>query len=155
MNLSYREALREKLEDLKRNLKGRDSKRFYHLRSVENFIYHIDKIHSQSEREKMYDLLMTYFEASNQYSHYITIEDSLVLFNKYLKPIGKYYSDNHGFWIFVKPWIIIVWIMIFFISMILFNVDRIVYVFFVLILSIYLCYIAKKFIQKKVYSFLW
>ena len=43
-------------------------KRFYHLRSIQNFIYFFDKLENTQSKEKVYSILMEYLEIVNKKS---------------------------------------------------------------------------------------
>ena len=129
-------------------------KKYYHLNSIENFLFHFNNLNNDN-REIVLQLLIQCF---NYYkTHSIRdIYESLDVFQRYLKPIGKIYELQLGFSIFIKPWLFLLYIIPGYVLVYyLFDNNHIILYFFSLIVLSFIIYFFVKLSNKKLYAFLW
>lgn len=128
-------------------------KKYYHFRSVSNFLLYLDML--TNEKEKYFSL-----EKLNNYFSYIEnneiddVHESLALFNNFLKPIGELFEKRFGFFVMIKPWIMNFWIIVF-LLIFWYIQNTFLFIFFLLILSLFFFYLGFKIKKKKVYAFMW
>ena len=144
-------SLNLRLDEL-RNRIASNKKKYYHLRSISNFIYHINS-QKLIDRKFVLDKLREFmdFLESNQIDD---IHDSLIVFNTFLRPIGELYERDLGFFVMIKPWILNIWVL-FFLLVVSFFDKKIYFLYFFILLSIFAIYMARKIYGRKVYAFMW
>lgn len=130
-----------------------EKRRYYHAKSIRNFIFHYKDLRNLADRERIYYLINSYFEfcSSNVISN---IYDSLKVYNDFIKPIGEYYCDHLGFIVFVKPWIMIFNWCVLLIGCYLADANHLIFQIIFCTGVLYSIYIINKFRQKKVFAFL-
>lgn len=142
----------DKLENIKKEIPN-DKKKYYHFRSVFNFIHHISLLSNVDSQDFVVEKLsgfVNYIESNKIDDVY----DSLKLYNKYIKPIGELYELELGFFIMIKPWILNISIL--FLVILLYLINNIFFsVLSLCLLSIFCFYLGNKVYKKKVYSFMW
>lgn len=138
---------------IKKNL-SHDKQKYYHLKSIDCFLKNFYLIKDYEKKIIVLNSLsscLKYYRENN-----ITdVKKSLEMFNLYLKHVGVIYEEEAGFSIFIKSWLLFLYILVanlliyFFISNILFfTVINLIFLF-------YIFYLAKKFKNNQLYSFLW
>lgn len=133
---------------------GSFNKKFYHLNSIENFIHNFGLIKSDSSRNFILNSLEDYFIYCNGNS--ITeIHKSLEIFNKYLKPVGKIYEKEAGFAIFIKPWLLTLYIVAINFIVYILGSNISASIICNLIILFFIFYLAYKYKEHKLYAFLW
>ena len=144
-------SINSKLENLKYRIQ-KDKKKFYHFRSISNFLYHINDKKLSNQNLVIGNLLelMDFLESNNIDS----IHDSLTVFNRFLKPIGELYEKDLGFFIFMKPWILNIWISILLVFFYMIG-NKIYLTIFLIALFIFFIYWGYKVYKRKVYAFMW
>jgi len=141
-------SIKYKIENLKFKI-PKEKKKYYHFRSIDNFIYHINN-KKLSNKKFVINKLLEFIE----FLEINTIHDSLIIFNNFLKPVGDLYEKNLNFFIMARPWILNIWICI--LGAFFLMLKNNVYVnFFVLVLFLFCIYLAYKVYKKKVYAFMW
>lgn len=147
---------RSEIENKLKELMNREDiiKRFYHLRSIENFIYFLDVIEDTQLKEKVYLILIEYFDVVKnepiQDIHHCT-----KLFDEYIRPIGSVYEENVGFMPMIHAWVIIFWGVLLFVILYMFSLPLVFYYLIGGGLLFYYGYVFKKRLQQKVYGFKW
>lgn len=130
------------------------NKKFYHLKTIENFIYHFNQIKYQKDREFVLSSLsfcLEYYKVNSIKD----INHSLVVFKKYLEPIGTIYQEQVGFSILIKPWILTISILAINLFIYFLNTSLILTLLCNLILLAFVLFLAVKYNNKKLYAFLW
>lgn len=150
--INHKESLEEKLNEVM----GQPfiKRKYYHHRSIENFIHFFNKVSSVQEREKIFFILNEYLDAVKQEP----VEDasaSLDLFNEYIRPIGKIYEEDFDFMPMINLWVICFWIAVAFLAIYTFNLSFIFYLITGIPLLAYYLFVLKKRISKKVYGCMW
>ena len=128
-------------------------KRFYHFRSIQNFISSFDKLGSD-QKQKVYSTLIEYLQKIKQEP----IEDmhqSTTLFDEYIRPVGNLYEKNLGFMPMMSVWVICFWVIVLFGIMFIFRLSIIFYCVIGILLASYYIYLLKKRTEKKVYGLKW
>jgi hypothetical protein len=146
--------IEEDLNRLKEDLDG-SNKKYYHLKSITNFLYHFHSLEDKNSKEEVLILLTNLFNYYKEHS-IRDIQESLTVFQKYLKPIGEIYEQQLGFFVFIAPWLLFLYIMIGYgVVFLLLNNNFIAVTIFLLVVIIILFYLGIKYYQRKLYSFLW
>ena len=129
-------------------------KRFYHLRSIQNFIHFFDELENIQLKEKVYSILIEYLEVVKK-EPVEDIQHSTALFDEYIRPVGNLYEKTLGFMPMISSWVIIFWCICLFGVVYIFNLSVIFYYIIGLFLSSYYFYILKKRAENKVYGLKW
>lgn len=146
--------IRQEIRALKNTLDSSDRK-YYHLHSIENFLYHFNALTDNESKEYIQELLSNCIEYYNYHSIPNAIE-SLDIFQKFLKPAGKIYERQLNFFILIKSWLLTLYILVgYLIVFLLFNNNRIATLIFLFIVLIFIVFLGVKFSQRKLYAFLW
>ena len=127
--------------------------RFYHFRSIQNFILSFDKLDSK-EKEKVYFNLMEYLDVVKK-DPITNMHQCADLFTEYIRPVGSLYENSYGFMPNISWWIIIFWAIFSFGILYVFNLSIIFYIIIGVFFISYYIYILKKRIEKKVYGLGW
>ncbi len=77
--------------------------RYFHLKSVNNFIYHLDEVQPKQDQLWIYYSLKDYLEDAAKGNKYISRNLGAQLFHTYLEKIAAYYSSRHGFSLVISP----------------------------------------------------
>lgn len=128
--------------------------RFYHFRSIQNFIYFFDDLESSQLKEETYLILIEYLVlVKNE-----PIEDihkCTTLFDQYIKPVGSLYESVFGFMPAISSWVLIFWGIFLFGVLYMFNLSITFYYIIGILLSGYYFYFLNKKLGKKVYGLKW
>jgi hypothetical protein len=146
--------MREEISLLTKNLPS-SYKKYYHLKSIENFLYNFDKLSDEESKQYVKDLLA---ECIDYYQcHSISnVFESLDIFQKYLKPVGQVYERQLNFSITIKPWLFTLYVLIGFLFVYLvFDNNPVAIIIFLLIMLSFVIYFGLKFSKHKLYAFLW
>jgi hypothetical protein len=128
--------------------------KYYHYRSVNNFIFHLNNIKNETDKEKIYLLI-------NEYLDIIKNEPNpdrnvaINFFENYVRPVGKYYEDDFNFVPMFSLWIASFWIITFLFIEYIFNLPFVVMFMTGFLIFIYYIYILVKRMNNKVYGFMW
>ncbi len=94
--------------------------KYVHPKTVNNFIFHLDKFSYEAEKQKVYDRLTKYFDYLNN----ARVEDAITsqsAFIEYIQPLTNIYSDYLDFHMAVKPWIMILFTFVIALCLYYFN----------------------------------
>ena len=80
----------------------RKSKKYFHLRSVQNFVHHFEKISNENDKLWILKNLNNYLESCESYINSIDRNISKDLYLKYLDKIGDYYRENLNFTLYTS-----------------------------------------------------
>ena len=128
-------------------------KRFYHFRSMQNFISSFDKLGSD-QKQKVYSILIEYLQRIKQ-EPIQDMHQSTTLFDEYIRPVGNLYERTLGFMPMISSWVIIFWAIVLFSFLYVFNLSIIFYAAIGIFLSSYYIYVLIKKTEKKVYGLKW
>ena len=129
-------------------------KRFYHFRSIQNFIHFFDDLESVQLKEKVYSTLMEYLDIVNK-EPIEDIHQCTELFDQYIRSIGNLYERAFGFAPVLSLWVFVFWSIVLFSVLYIFNLSIILYFIIGIIVLCYYFYLLKKKRDKKVYGFKW
>ena len=82
--------------------------KYIHSKTVDNLLYHTDSFSLNHHKDQVHLALSKYFDTI-EVNYVNNISTSLELFNKYIRPLTKLFSDLKGFHLTVKFWIISSW----------------------------------------------
>lgn len=92
------------IEELKETVKIVFSKipiqqwRFFHIKSLENFVYYLPKIKSRTEKEEIIQAINNYLSViDNGFEEQIDMSLGKELFEMYLYPVARKYEWRQGF----------------------------------------------------------
>ena len=128
-------------------------KRFYHFRSIQNFILSFDNLDC-NQKEKVYLILIEYLDVVKK-DPITDLHQCADLFNEYIRPVGQLYENNVDFMPNISSWIIIFWAIVLFGILYMFNLSIVFYLIIGIFLSSYYIYVLKKRKEKKVYGLEW
>jgi hypothetical protein len=77
-------------------------KRYFHINSVENLIFHFEDIKSENDKEWVYAGLLEYLKECAENSTSIDRTASKYLFYEYIDKIADYYQNHLGFVTFLN-----------------------------------------------------
>jgi hypothetical protein len=119
-------ALYNNFEQIKNSIPPSKLK-YVHSKTVDNFIFHLEKFSYQAEKQKVYDGLTKYFDYLNN----VRVEDaktSQSAFIEYIHPLTNIYSDYLDFHLAIKPWIMILYAFVIASCLYLFNAPILAYI---------------------------
>jgi hypothetical protein len=152
IRMNDKQIIQSKLDELKNQIDIQ--KRFYHFRSIQNFIYFFDKLKSSERKEKAFFTLNEYLDIVKS-EPIEDINQCIFLYTKYIKPIGSLYEDEFNFMPAISFRTVLFLVIIFYGVFYLFNLPVVFYVFIGIILFGYYFYFLKKKLQKRVYGLKW
>ena len=79
------------------NSVGYNDKKYFHIQTIENIIYHFENIKSENDKDWVYKILVTYFEKCSKIKTSIDRNISKNIFDEYIDKITDYYYSNLGF----------------------------------------------------------
>lgn len=146
-------CLLKEYEDMLSRLKD-NYKKYYHVNSVRNFIWHYDEISDLAAKRKIYDILISFFcEAKSKKVDDVYLSNDL--FKNHLSVIGEYYEDNLKFVVYPKIWILTVWSLFVLLILLIVRLPNWVFLIYFTGLLIYITFLIRKIYEKRVYTFLW
>lgn len=84
--------------------------RLYHTNTVQNFIRSVEVFSDSATREFIFRRLEAYVEFISK-NVIVSDKESLSIFNQFLNPLAEHYRLQAGFRIYVKPGIVIVFLL--------------------------------------------
>ena len=150
--MNDKQIIQSKLDQLKDQIDIQ--KRFYHFRSIQNFIYYFDKLGNCERKEKVSFILNKYLDIVKN-EPIEDINQCTLLFDEYIRPVGSLYESALNFMPTVSFRTVMILVIIFYGFFYLFNLPVGFYVFIGIILFGYYFYFLKKKIQKRVYGLKW
>ena len=69
-------------------------RKYFHLKTIENLIFHFDDIRSESDKKWVYETLDEYFQKCSNLSTSIDRQISKKLFFEFLDKVTDYYHSN-------------------------------------------------------------
>ena len=130
-----------------------NKKKYYHYRSIDNFLFYLDQIENKDEKEKIFSILYEYLEILK--TTIIDRGESITLFNKYIRPVGKFYEKSFHFMPVFGVLAAGFWILLFSLIQYMFKLTPLFYLFTVLPILLYYLYCLRKTLDKKVYGLMW
>ena len=79
------------------NSVGVTERKYFHVKTTENMIFHFDRIRTENDKKWVYETLVEYFKKCSEYTPSIDRGTSKSLFFEYLDKITDYYHNNLGF----------------------------------------------------------
>src|ERR1700733_15141081 len=76
---------------------GPNDRRYFHVKTIENLIFHFDEIKTENDKNWVHETLIDYFKICSKYVPSINRNTSKNLFNEYLDNLTDYYYNNLGF----------------------------------------------------------
>jgi hypothetical protein len=148
-----KEHLQRLLSELSNSLEI-NGKRYFHIRTVENLIFHFEEIKTENDRTWVYEVLVEYFHKCSQLVPSIDRSLSKDLFNEYIDKITDYYHSNLGFVMLINRSIVyLFYLIILILCFIYFNIYVLLVVLSLCLLQIIKAY--KKYKERKVYGLFW
>jgi hypothetical protein len=96
------------------NLVQKEKRMYFHLNSLNNFIYHFNEITNFEDREWVFKRIINYIDEALRLTHLINLDSSKTIYKTYLEKIAKYYENYLGFTMHVYLWIITIMYLIVF-----------------------------------------
>lgn len=144
--------LENKLNDVMHSCTG--NLKYYHYRTIKNYIYYLDKFYTEENREKI-------FEQINEYLDVLKNEPNpdrkaaIEYFNKYVKPISIYYAESFSFVSMIDFRIALFYMFGLFLLERFLQFSNIAIIISMSLIGVYLLFIFYKKMKKKVYGFMW
>ena len=146
-------ALQNRFKDIK-DFYSNENYKYIHFKTIDNFLAHSDIFLMKHHKQEIYSTLTEYFDiiSSRQIDN---INESLELFNKFIRPLTNLFSDLRGFHLASKLWIMILWALPFFI--LLYFLKASIYFYVGLVALIFLLAIRQLYFkrQKRTYGFMY
>jgi hypothetical protein len=132
----------------------KSNQRFYHVNSAENFINSLSLFMDAALQEQIFIQLQEYVHFIRN-NVILNTGESLAIFNKFLRPLSKYYEIGLDFTLHIK---LSIFIMIFlFLAITLYIIG--LSFFFIMAILVLACFLYfrnyKKSRQGKAYAFMW
>ena len=135
-------------------LKKNKEERFYHYRSLQNFIHFFDDLGSIQLKKQVYSILIEYLEIVKS-EPIEDIHQCTTLFDEYIRPVGHLYEKSLGFMPIMSFWVMAFWFIFLFGIIYVFNLPIISYYIIGILFLGYYFYCLKKRMDKKVYGLKW
>ena len=129
-------------------------KRFYHFRSIQNFLYYFDDIESGQLKEKVYSILIEYLDLVKS-EPIEDIHQCIILFDEYIRPVGTLYENAFKFMPVISLWVLIFWAIVLSAILYMFNLSMGFYFVIGILFFGYFFYFLKKKWGKRVYGLKW
>jgi hypothetical protein len=130
----------------------RGYRKYYCLKSIKNFLYHFDEVKDKQFQKDILELLNGYLQEVD-HSPIYNMLDGTELCNKYIYPVGKIYERFYNFMPYIRKSSIIYLASFFIVTIYIFNLPLISYVFVSACFLGYYSYIMIKARQKRTYGF--
>ena len=131
-----------------------NEKKYFHLKTIENLIFHFEGIKTENDKNWVYETLVEYFEKCSENGPSIDRDTSMNLFNEYLDKITDYYHNNLGFAVLMNRVVVYsVYFLILSLCYYFFNFYVVIAVASVFVIQIIRAF--KKYKEKKVYGLFW
>lgn len=128
-----------------------DNHKYFHLQTVHNLIFHLDKVKFEEDKLWIYATLNNYLTECSNYINILDRKKSNELFNEYLDKITDYYSKHLGFRMIISRIISIGFYSL--LSIIFFFVFSIWIAFIPILIYMFQAYtLNKKIVENKVYG---
>jgi len=131
-----------------------EKNRFYHLKSISNFIEHFDEISDEKSKNNVLELLYNYINHI-AYNNVNSNKECQRLFYEYINPIGMVYKKYCDFSYFIRPQSIFFYQIIFNLLIFLIKLELTVIVIINLAITGLIFFMYKKGKSTKVYSVNW
>jgi hypothetical protein len=145
------EVLEEMLENIR---KSGDAKRlkYFHLGTIDNFIYHFESIKHRKQREFILEKLHEYLTLI-QSVEFVDTAKGQAIFHEYIYPISDVYNRYAGFFILpgngmVSALCIVVFVLLYFLEL-----SRWINLSVTIFLFLYITFLFIKKKQRKVYGY--
>jgi len=142
--------LDSKYDDLRKRLTGLES-RYFHLNTVDNFIFHFNAIEPEEDRVWAYTKLCKFFEVCNNYIDNIDRKRGAELFRTYLSKVAMLYREKLGFALLIDKFYLITFYFIIFLIL-YFTTSVWISLISVLLFLIHYFHNFSKYRQKKLYD---
>lgn len=141
------------LDELSNSITATD-RRYFHLQTIENLIFHFDEIKTENDKNWVYNGLVIYFNKCAELAPSIDRETSMNMYYDYIDNITDYYYKNLGFSLLTNRSIVyLIYFIVLLLCLIFFNyyVVLLAASFFVFRIIV----LFKKYKDRKVYSLWW
>ncbi|MBX2924513.1 MAG: hypothetical protein KF746_20095 [Chitinophagaceae bacterium] len=147
---------KNKLLELLTEIKSTNAdNRYFHLRSVENFLIHLDSFKDRTKKKRIIKYLgeyLTIIKSIGEKEEIITADCSRDLFHKYIYPVANLYSIYARFVHYPKFYVIVIWFGFFSLFIYLLGLSISFQATLVGLFIIYYLFIQHKKIKKCVYG---
>ena len=145
-------ALQNRFNEIK-NFYPPKTIKYIHVRTVDNILAHANSFFMKHNKQEIFKALTEYLDiiGSKQIDN---ITDSLVLYDKYIRPLTNLFSDLRDFHMALPVWIMTLWLVPFYI--LLYFLKASIY-FFVGLAALFILLVARQVYytrQKKTYGFM-
>jgi len=141
------------LDELSNSITATD-RRYFHLQTIENLIFHFDEIKTENDKNWVYNGLVIYFNKCAELVPSIDRETSRNMYYDYIDNITDYYYKNLGFSLLTNRSIVyLIYFIVLVLCFIFFNYYVVLFAasFFVFRIIV----LFKKYKDRKVYSLWW
>jgi len=145
-----KKELKSKYDDLRKRLTSPES-RFFHLNTLDNFIFHFDEIKPEEDRVWVYKNLWMFFEACDEYIDNIDRKKGSQLFSTYLFKVAMLYRKKLHFALLIDKTYLIPFYLTFFIIL-YFTTSFWISLVPILIFFVHYFYNFSKYRQKRLYG---
>lgn len=128
--------------------------KFYHINTVRNFINSVSEFSDSTTQEFVFRRLEEYVEFVKD-NIVVSDKDSLSVFNQFLNPLGEHYRLQAGFRIYVKPGIIIVFLLPLLVITYFIGLSIWIYVLILIAFLMWYVPLLNKAKSGKAYAYLW
>ena len=133
---------------------GSREKKYFHLNTIENLIFHFTEIKTENDKNWVYETLQEYLKKCFDLLPSIDRSSSKNLFYSDINKLTNYYHDNLGFKILINRSIVyFVYFIVLVACYIFFNIYVVIAVASLFVIQIFT--IFKKYKERKVYGLFW
>ena len=126
--------------------------KFYHLKTIKNFITHFDKLRP-SDTEEAFESLVTYFEAVDQIGAFEAKETTKEIYQQLVYPIALDYYIKIGFVVYARWQVIYGLFGILLLIVYLLALPSFIYLIVSILFIIHHCWVLGKKVKNKVFGY--
>ena len=127
--------------------------RYYHKKSVENFIFYLSKVKGKSEKDELAQIITNYLDEIDNEVEEVDMELSMYLYNQYLNKLASKFQWRLGFVPIFPVKSLIVLIPALTIILVLAYSSKYFFYTLLFFLSLYIVRLIIKMRKRKIYGF--
>ena len=89
------------------SLLSKETRNYFHFNTLDNFIYHFERISNSDDRQWVYHTLNNFFDEASGLIDQIDVDSSNTIYEEYLSKIASYYDSYLGFTMHTYLWVVV------------------------------------------------
>ncbi len=153
-NFDQRKGHLQSLMNELNNSIGINEKKYFHLQTIENLIFHFERVKTENDKNWIYETIVVYFKRCSEIMTSIDRNTSKDLFYEHVDKVTDYYHNNLGFVLLINRTIVyLIYFLILLLCYIFLNFYVVIIVASLLMFQTFRVF--KKYKEKMVYGLFW